>query len=132
MRRHNDGFTLIESLIATAIAGGMVLAGTLLVSQVRARLAADVKQLHATFDAEAILTELMVTGGADIPAPQGTRPDGFRYRTDFAPYDWPKDANGNLIARHMYLRKATVHILDVDGGELFKLTTLLAVPEPVE
>ena len=129
MRRPNDGFTLIENLIAVVVAGGMIMGGTMLVSQVRARLRIEVEKLHAAFDAEAIIAEVTIPDTEYGGALSGTRPDGLRYRIDFAPYDWPPDIVDGSVNRHLRLRKLTAYIWDDKDESLFKLATLVAMPE---
>lgn len=117
--RRDDGFTLLESLIAIAIIGAIATAGLTIMASARAREARALGQFRASFAAEAILNRV----GLDVPLTPGRRsgelPDGSAWAIEIRPYAFEAGA----------AREADrIRILDV----VVRVTPAAAGASPVE
>lgn len=86
-----DGFTLIEMLVALAILA-MAL-GTIFAvfSQDMARQQADRDAMRARVIAETLLTQARTSAAAPAPSDGGTTADGFHWQVTAAPYGGDDD-----------------------------------------
>ncbi|WP_372501203.1 prepilin-type N-terminal cleavage/methylation domain-containing protein (plasmid) [Tistrella mobilis] len=119
----DDGFTLLESLIAIAIIGAITTTGLMVMASARAREAEALGRFRASLAAEAILNRV----GLDLPLTPGRRkgqlPDGTTWEIEIRPHAFETGA-----ARE----PDRIRILDVvvritpgtDGARPVELTSL--------
>jgi prepilin-type N-terminal cleavage/methylation domain-containing protein len=118
---NNDGFTLLEVLVALAILGGSSTAVLLSLSNHRAWQARSEAHLHLAMTAEGVLQRV----GLDIPLKDGQVSDGsgdVRWIAAMSPHDAGTDSmNGSR------LYKITVTVSSRSSSDRVTLTTLRQV-----